>query len=336
MSYLGSWGIDDFLTFPATTHRVDTGALTDADSVPTYRVYEDETGTAILTGSMAKLDDANTTGFYTEQLTLSAANGFERGKSYTIYITATVNSITGGQHHTFQIGADVNAAYIAGGATSATILNRYWGSAVVTGTADSGTTSTMVDAGRTEADTNYWVGALLVFTSGNIAGQSVRVTDFNAATDTFTFSPETTQAVSTQNYVLIPMQDQQTALAVDVQTIDGTPPDEYLINTAGLATQSSVDTVQTGVTGISTAIGTPAVTVSADIAAVMTTQMTESYAADGVAPTPAQALFALTQYNQDRAIVGTDMKVKKLDGTTDAMTLGLDDATNPTTVSRSA
>lgn len=103
MSFLGTWEIDDLLTFPAITHRFDTGALTDADSVPAYRVYEDETGTAILTGSMAKLDDAGTTGFYSEQLTLSAANGFEVGKSYSIYITAAVNSVTGGSHHTFKV-----------------------------------------------------------------------------------------------------------------------------------------------------------------------------------------------------------------------------------------
>lgn len=109
MGYLGSWKIDDALVFPAITHRFDTGALTDADSVPSYRVYEDETSTAILTGSMAKLDDTNTTGFYSEAITLSAANGFEKGKCYTVYITAAVNSVTGGSFHTFQIEAEVDA-----------------------------------------------------------------------------------------------------------------------------------------------------------------------------------------------------------------------------------
>lgn len=110
--YLGSWKLDDLLTFPASTHRFDTGNGADADSVPTYRVYEDETGTPILTGSMAKLDDAGTVGFYSEQITLSAANGFEKGKAYTIYITATVNSVTGTTHHTFQLEAEVNVTAI--------------------------------------------------------------------------------------------------------------------------------------------------------------------------------------------------------------------------------
>lgn len=113
MSYLGSWKVDDLLTFPANTHRFDTGAGTDADAAPDYRVYEDETGTAILTGSMAKLDDANTVGFYTEQITLSAANGFEKGKCYTIYVTATVNSVAATMAHTFQIEAEVDANIVS-------------------------------------------------------------------------------------------------------------------------------------------------------------------------------------------------------------------------------
>lgn len=59
---LGSFEIDDTCVFSVNTHSPSTGAQTDADSVPTYRIYEDETTTPILTGSMAKQDDANTTG----------------------------------------------------------------------------------------------------------------------------------------------------------------------------------------------------------------------------------------------------------------------------------
>lgn len=94
--------IEDNLVFSVTTHDPDTGVLTDADSVPTYRIYEDETATPILTGSMAKLDDANTTGFYTELIACTAANGFESGKSYTIYVIATVDSDQGGISYGFK------------------------------------------------------------------------------------------------------------------------------------------------------------------------------------------------------------------------------------------
>lgn len=110
MSFLGRWEIDDLLTFPANTHTAATGAATDADAVPAYRVYEDETGTPILTGTMALLDSTNTAGFYSEQITLSAANGFEVGKCYTIYISATVASVVGTMSYTFQVEAALATA----------------------------------------------------------------------------------------------------------------------------------------------------------------------------------------------------------------------------------
>lgn len=77
-------------------------------------------------------------------------------------------------------------------------------SALTSGTADSGTTTTMVDAARTEADTDYWKGSWIRFTSGNISGQTRLITAFTPATDTITFTPATTQAVATQDYEILP------------------------------------------------------------------------------------------------------------------------------------
>ena len=94
--------VGDNLVFSITCHDPDTGVLTDADAVPAYRIYEDETATPILNDNMAKLDDANTTGFYTELIACTAANGFESGKTYTIYIVATVDSDTGGITYGFK------------------------------------------------------------------------------------------------------------------------------------------------------------------------------------------------------------------------------------------
>lgn len=111
--YLGSWKINDYLTFTCNTHTPSTGAATDADSVPAYRVYEDETGTAIENDVLAKLDDANTTGFYSERIQLLDATGYEKGKTYTIYIAGTVGGVTGTMSHTFQIEAEVDANIVS-------------------------------------------------------------------------------------------------------------------------------------------------------------------------------------------------------------------------------
>ena len=93
----------DNLTFSICTHDADTGALTDTSAPPAYRVYEDETAVPILTGTMAVLDTVNTTGFYTEQIACTVANGFELGKSYTIYIEATVDGVVGGIAYAFTV-----------------------------------------------------------------------------------------------------------------------------------------------------------------------------------------------------------------------------------------
>lgn len=67
---------------------------------------------------------------------------------------------------------------------------------------DSGSTTTCVDAARTQADADYWRGAAFIVLSGTSAGQVRCVTDFNAGTDTITFSPALTQAITTNNYIL--------------------------------------------------------------------------------------------------------------------------------------
>ena len=96
--------IGNNLKFSICTHDPDTGILTDADAIPTYRIYEDATETAILSGNMDsgtgagfnEFDDANTDGHYAKVIACTAANGFENGKTYTVYIEATVDGDTGG------------------------------------------------------------------------------------------------------------------------------------------------------------------------------------------------------------------------------------------------
>lgn len=110
----------------------------------------------------------------------------------------------GGTAGTFAAGVPgVNAIQISGLASAADDLEALT-IGMVTGVADSGSTTTMVDAARTEADTDYWKGNIILFTSGAISGQCRLITGFDPATDAFTFFPATTQAVATQNYIIMP------------------------------------------------------------------------------------------------------------------------------------
>ncbi len=70
-----------------------TGSPVDADSLPTYAIYEDGTNTAILTGNYAKLDDSGTTGFYQVEIACSVANGFERFKTYHVKSAGAVSTV---------------------------------------------------------------------------------------------------------------------------------------------------------------------------------------------------------------------------------------------------
>jgi len=70
------------------------------------------------------------------------------------------------------------------------------------------------------------------------------------------------------------------------------------------------------------------------VASILTTQMTESYAADGAAPTLAQALMLIQQQIGEFAISGTTLTVKKVDGSTTAATFTLDDGASPTSITR--
>jgi hypothetical protein len=91
-------------------------------------------------------------------------------------------------------------------------------------------------------------------------------------------------------------------------------------------------------------LGAPAgASVSADIAAVTsdvlaipTTVLTESYNADGSAPTIAQALLVIMQMLTEMSISGTTVTIKKLDGSTTAFTLMTNDATSPTSITRTS
>lgn len=116
---------------------------------------------------------------------------------------------------------------------------------------------------------------------------------------------------------------------------------------AGASVSADVAAVKTDTAAILDDTGTSGVVVapasktgytlsSAGAAAVMTTQMTESYAADGVAPTPAQALFLIQQHLTEFAIVSTTWTTKKLDGSTTAATFTLDSSTTPTSITRAS
>ena len=89
------------------------------------------------------------------------------------------------------------------GFTAAAMVLGWWLAEGMAPIADSGTTTTLVDAMLTQAD-DYWNGAMLIFRSGTNEGRTAIITDFDAGTDTLTFTPAVPDAVTTEGYVLVP------------------------------------------------------------------------------------------------------------------------------------
>ena len=65
-----------------------------------------------------------------------------------------------------------------------------------------------------------------------------------------------------------------------------------------------------------------------------TVAVAESYAADGAAPTPVQTLMLIQQMLTESSVASTTLTVKKLDGSTTAATFTLNNATAPSSITR--
>jgi len=86
--------IDEVVHFDFITSHPTTQAATDADSTPTFDVFEEDTDTPILSAQNATKRTSKT-GNYRGSFTASAANGLEVGKCYSVTASATVNSVAG-------------------------------------------------------------------------------------------------------------------------------------------------------------------------------------------------------------------------------------------------
>lgn len=89
----------------------------------------------------------------------------------------------------------------------------------------------------------------------------------------------------------------------------------------------------TGVTGFN---DLSAAQVNAEVVDALTVDtLADSVATDGSLPTLAQAILMIERFLMEKSVSGTTVTVKKEDGTTSSMTFTLNDATAPTSITRS-
>lgn len=90
----GDIPLDEVVYFDFITSNPATGAAADADSTPTFEVFEEGTDTDIGVGGNATKRTSKT-GNYRVSFTVSAVNGFEVGKFYSVVASATVGGVAG-------------------------------------------------------------------------------------------------------------------------------------------------------------------------------------------------------------------------------------------------
>ncbi len=123
-------------------------ASADADSAPTYAIYEHEITTAIVTGSMAKL--GSVTGYYTEEITLLAASGFEVLHAYQLRISWTYNSRNYSKTYAFTVVGETTLAEAGGGSYPVSLADMKLHLRIESGiTADETLITTLISAATT-------------------------------------------------------------------------------------------------------------------------------------------------------------------------------------------
>lgn len=104
-------------------------------------------------------------------------------------------------------GAVLDTNAVDSGALDASAVTEIWDNFYpFVGTADSGSTTTLVDALLTEADTDYWAnGNAVVITSGTSIGQARCISAFTPGSDQLTWKTALTQAITTNTYAIMPL-----------------------------------------------------------------------------------------------------------------------------------
>ena len=219
--------LDEVIYFDAISSS-STGAAADADSTPTFAVYEEATDTDIgVGGNMTKR--TSLTGNYRGSFTASAANGFELGKWYNVIGSATIGAVAcKGVLMRFRIvAAEANAGYPRAD------VSHFGGTA--------GTFS----SGRPEVNTTHWGGTAVASANVLIDGA---ITAAKLASDAITAAKIASGAITAAKFGSGAID--ATVLATDAIGSAQLAASAITEIQSGLATSSALTLVASDVTAI--------------------------------------------------------------------------------------
>ena len=129
--------------------------------------------------------------------TLATADYFDPAADTVANVTlvATTTDVTN------QVTADVTA--ISGDSTAADNLEASLETLVLGTATGTPTTTTMADSALTETTNDHYNGRIIIWRTGNLAGQATDITGYNGTTKTFTFTATTDAASASDAYVIV-------------------------------------------------------------------------------------------------------------------------------------
>jgi len=122
---------------------------------------------------------------------------------------------------------------------------------------------------------------------------------------------------------------------VSGRSLDISAAGEAGIDWANIGSPTTAQDLSGTTVGEVEALGATAeIEVLAQVEAALDSAVADSVPADGSRPSVRQALLMITRMLMEASVVGTTLTVTKEDGTTSSMTFTLNDATNPTSITR--
>lgn len=355
--HIGDFDVSTVIYGKFTTFRPSTGATYTLAGTPALSVYKDNSTTQSTTGVTLTADFDSVTGLNHFAIDTSADGTFYSAGSFfdIVITTGTVDSVsvTGSVVGRFTLRK--NSALKPATAGRALVVDSNGladANMVKAGPTGSGTAQTARDiGGAVPAAAAGASGGLLI--SGSNSGTTTLGALTVSGTTTLAALAMTTLtasgAVALQSTLAVTGTTTLTGAVTAnnagnaitgvtaALTGDLTATMKTSVTTAATAATPTAAAVTGAVGSVTGAVGS--VTTVSDktgyaLSATGSAALTESYATDGSAATMPQLLYMIWSMLAEKSITTTTLTAKKLDGSTSAMTFTLNDATNPTAITR--
>ncbi len=192
----GSYAPANSIELVAQLQDAATNAFVN-DAALTINIYNPSKTIVVSAASMTYLTSSN--GLYTYTYTAPSTLG---GYIFDISAVASSTFAATPQRKGYNASTFLVASAAGGGGDSQNITDIKNALVGATGTADSGTTLTLVDNALTQAN-DFWNGMTLIITGGTNVGEIRQISDFDAATDKITVDAAFTLAIDTSSTYLI-------------------------------------------------------------------------------------------------------------------------------------